>query len=45
MDGIRTLLDSTKGVENNISMRRQIVWVRLQAVRAEVNRRFDDSDA
>jgi hypothetical protein len=44
MDGIRSLLHSTKGVENNVSMRRQIVWVRLQAVRVEVNRRFDDGD-
>jgi len=41
MDGIRSLLDSVKGVENDVSMRRQVVWVRLQAVRAEVNRRSD----
>ena len=44
IDRIRTLLDSTKRVEDDVSLRRQIVWVRLQAVRAEVSRRFDDVD-
>jgi hypothetical protein len=45
IDGIRTLLHSTKRVEDDVSLRRQVVWVRLQAVRAEVSRRFDDVDA
>jgi hypothetical protein len=42
IDGIRTLLHSTKSVENGVSMRRQTVWVRLQAVQLEVSRRFDE---
>jgi hypothetical protein len=44
IDGIRTLLHSTKRVEDDVSLRRQIVWVRLQALRTEVSRRFDEVD-
>lgn len=44
MDRIRMLLDSTKSVENDVSMRRQVAWARLQAVRLEIGRRrVDDS--
>jgi RsiG-like len=39
IDSIRTLLVSTKSVEDDVSLRRQFVWVRLQAVRAEIGRR------
>jgi hypothetical protein len=44
IDRIRALLDSTKGVENDVSMRLQIAWVRLQALEAEISRRLDDGD-
>ena len=33
---------STKDVENDVSMRRQIAWARLQAVQLEISRRFDE---
>ena len=44
IERIRALLHSTKDVENDVSMRRQIAWVRLQALEAEISRRFDESD-
>ncbi len=44
IDRIRELLRSTKDVENDVSMRRQIAWARLKAFEAEINRRFDDTD-
>jgi hypothetical protein len=44
IDGIRSLLDSTKSVENDVSMRRQIAWARLKALEVEISRRFDDVD-
>ena len=44
MDRIRALLHSTKDVENDVSMRRQIAWTRLQALEAEISRRFDETD-
>ena len=42
MDGVRDLLRSRKEVENDVSMRRQVVWARLQAVEAEIDRRFPE---
>ena len=45
IERIRALLDSTKDVENDVSMRRQIAWTRLQALELEISRRFDESDA
>jgi hypothetical protein len=44
IEKIRALLRSTKEIENDVSMRRQIAWVRLQAVEAEISRRFGDGD-
>jgi hypothetical protein len=44
IDRIRELLHSTKDVENDVSMRRQIAWARLTALEAEISRRFDDTD-
>jgi len=44
IERIRELLRSTKDVENDVSMRRQIAWVRLQAVAAEMSRRSDGTD-
>jgi RsiG-like len=44
IERIRELLHSTKDVENDVSMRRQIAWARLQAVEAEISRRFDEGD-
>jgi hypothetical protein len=41
IDRIRELLRSTKDVENDVSMRRQIAWARLKAVEAEISRRSD----
>ena len=43
LDRIRALLHSTKDVENDVSMRRQIAWARLKLVEAEISRRFDET--
>ena len=45
IDGIRALLDATKDVENDVSMRRQIAWARLQRLDIEIRRRVEESDA
>lgn len=44
MERIRALLHSTKDVENDVSMRRQVAWARLRALEAEISRRFDEID-
>ena len=44
LDKIRALLHSTKDVETDVSMRRQIAWTRLKALEAEIRRRFEGSD-
>ena len=41
IDGIRALLRSTQEVENDVSMRRQVAWVRLQALDREISRRAE----
>jgi hypothetical protein len=44
IDGIRALLHATKDVENDVSMRRQIAWARLQHLDAEIRRRLETGD-
>ena len=44
IDGIRALLDATKDVENDVSMRRQIAWARLQRLDIEIRRRLEADD-
>ena len=42
IDGIRELLHSTKEVENDVSMRRQVAWARIQALDLEIGRRAEN---
>ncbi len=40
-DRLRALLRTTKSLEDDVSLRRQIVWARLKALDEEINRRSD----
>jgi hypothetical protein len=44
IDGIRALLRSTKEVEDDVSMRRQVAWMRLQELDLEISRRSTETD-